>query len=479
MTLQIIAAPTVSMPMRSPPQGLPYLHKVPNLSSSSSIPTSSSSSSSIPSHLLPNLTSSIPHNVVYSHGRATSTPEVVTRNHRGKVIRNTGLMNVHQQGITTPLLSVFPAPYQQPKLTAFTMPARSSAAPMYQQHSATSSLLSHPISQQSQNLYQTQSQNQPERPQQQQRDEQLQQGQPQRPLQRQQQREYPPLLPQRMAALGHQRRRSCPSVIGGKRVFDSSAIENLSPSSSGRSHNYKANSIHSRHNSNHSTFGKSRRTGKRLKTGVTSGRRRGPRKTQRRPFAEARAFAVRQGLRSQRDWHRWSKEGHRPADIPGNPHQYYAGEWKGWGHFLGTNNISKSKMVFRSYPEARKFASSLGLRTQHMWQHWCASGARPSDIPSNPQAKYRDKGWEGWGKFLSPLKKEETSAMLSHAKKTADGGASTLLIDPAMRHHKRKKNDDNRRERISNSTGARKERVQGNRAEEVEKDRMKVSFLLL
>ncbi len=54
---------------------------------------------------------------------------------------------------------------------------------------------------------------------------------------------------------------------------------------------------------------------------------------------------------------------------------------------------------FRPFNEARAFARSLKLRSSAEWVKFCASGRRPSDIPSNPQAKY-DVEWQGWRDWL-------------------------------------------------------------------------------
>jgi hypothetical protein len=58
-----------------------------------------------------------------------------------------------------------------------------------------------------------------------------------------------------------------------------------------------------------------------------------------RPFEEARQFARSLELSSAEGWNDYSKSGRRPPDIPSRPQSYYAGEWAGWGDFLGTGNV--------------------------------------------------------------------------------------------------------------------------------------------
>ena len=54
---------------------------------------------------------------------------------------------------------------------------------------------------------------------------------------------------------------------------------------------------------------------------------------------------------------------------------------------------------FRSFEKAREFARTLGLNGQKEWENFCKLGKRSSDIPSNPQITYKNKGWKGWGLF--------------------------------------------------------------------------------
>jgi len=157
-----------------------------------------------------------------------------------------------------------------------------------------------------------------------------------------------------------------------------------------------------------------------------------------RPYEAVCHLVRREGIRTQTAWYAWSKSGRRPHDVPSNPHTQYADKWKGWGKFLGTNNVRRSRIHFRSFAEARKLASSLGLKSRREWQQWSKSGKRPKDIPSNPQSKY--PAWKGWAHFLSrsPLSVIEeraagerwatrsSSSRQVHARNVNAGGAGSV-----------------------------------------------------
>jgi superfamily II DNA or RNA helicase len=83
----------------------------------------------------------------------------------------------------------------------------------------------------------------------------------------------------------------------------------------------------------------------------------------------------------------------RPSNIPGSPDKTYQNKgWLGWDDFLGNN--------FLPFEEAREFVRSLKLNNQIEWREWSKSGMRPSNIPSNPDKTYKNKGWLRWGDFL-------------------------------------------------------------------------------
>jgi len=77
----------------------------------------------------------------------------------------------------------------------------------------------------------------------------------------------------------------------------------------------------------------------------------------------------------------------------------YKKEWKGWGDFLGTGTVAPKDMQFRSFDKARKFAQSLGLKSQKEWFAYCKTNKKPSDIPQSPNGTYK-KEWKTWGDWL-------------------------------------------------------------------------------
>jgi Integrase repeat unit len=118
-----------------------------------------------------------------------------------------------------------------------------------------------------------------------------------------------------------------------------------------------------------------------------------------RSFKKARAFVLGLGLKSRAEWVAYCKSGKKPADIPAGPRQTYAKDgWAGWGDWLGTKR--RRGQGWRSFPDARAFAHSLGLKSGPEWLEYCQSGMRPTDIPSNPNQVYATEGYRGMGDWL-------------------------------------------------------------------------------
>jgi hypothetical protein len=120
-----------------------------------------------------------------------------------------------------------------------------------------------------------------------------------------------------------------------------------------------------------------------------------------RPFAEAREFVRRLGLRSSADWHAYRRSDQCPSDIPASPNAIYAQRgWVGMGDWLGTGTIATRLREYLPFGEARAFVSSLGLKSQAEWDAFARSARFPADLPRAPHMVYADDGWESWGDWL-------------------------------------------------------------------------------
>jgi superfamily II DNA or RNA helicase len=130
-------------------------------------------------------------------------------------------------------------------------------------------------------------------------------------------------------------------------------------------------------------------------------------------FGKARALARNLSLSSRAAWFAyWTSN--KPHGMPRNPQQTYATKgWKGWGDWLGTGNLRNADRKYRKFKDARKFARSLGLRTQMAWRAFAVkkranSKMFPPDIPRNPAHYYRSKGWISWQDWLGAPKPKTT-----------------------------------------------------------------------
>ena len=120
-----------------------------------------------------------------------------------------------------------------------------------------------------------------------------------------------------------------------------------------------------------------------------------------RTFSEARAFVHKLGLKSETEWRAYVKSGQKPTDIPASPSLTYAKDgWVGVGDWLGTGAVHGSQRQYWSFGKARAFVHDLGLKSQTDWWDFCQSGDKPIEIPSNPQQKYANDGWTGYGDWL-------------------------------------------------------------------------------
>jgi len=124
-----------------------------------------------------------------------------------------------------------------------------------------------------------------------------------------------------------------------------------------------------------------------------------------RSFKEARKFVRTLGLKNEKgDWRKYSKSGKRPDDIPTNPYNTYKKEWISWPDFLGsdkTNPLSVPKKNEWAYEKAKAFLKKLGIKDKEDFFRLKKLGKIPKEIPASARRVYINKGWEGWGDFLS------------------------------------------------------------------------------
>ena len=124
-----------------------------------------------------------------------------------------------------------------------------------------------------------------------------------------------------------------------------------------------------------------------------------------RPFAEAREWARNSGITKSTDWLRIWKAGGIPRDIPLAPYTAYKGKgWIDWGDFLGFRRPATKKEIL-DHETARNFAIKLGLKHGTQWTAYARRGLEgkpplPPNIPRNPQAAYRGRGWISWHHWL-------------------------------------------------------------------------------
>jgi superfamily II DNA or RNA helicase len=115
----------------------------------------------------------------------------------------------------------------------------------------------------------------------------------------------------------------------------------------------------------------------------------------------AQKMMLQYGITTQSQWNVWVKTADKPPGIPADPYSAYSGKgWDGWPNWFGrdASRASGHEQV-RPFLDARKFARSLGLKSDDEWRAW-AKTSRPDDVPYSPDARYAGEGWIGWPDFL-------------------------------------------------------------------------------
>jgi predicted helicase len=118
------------------------------------------------------------------------------------------------------------------------------------------------------------------------------------------------------------------------------------------------------------------------------------------PFEEAREYVRGLGLKSNREWRRYSKND-LTLNIPTKPDLTYLNHWNGWGDWLGYVDNSTQYKNYPTYEQAREYIKFYKIRTFDDWREFAKSSEFPAGhIPKTPQYYYRNKGWVSWGDFL-------------------------------------------------------------------------------
>ena len=112
-------------------------------------------------------------------------------------------------------------------------------------------------------------------------------------------------------------------------------------------------------------------------------------------YAEAQKLIQTEGIKSGAQFKQWCKE-KRPRNCPSNPEKAYKSEWKGWGEFLGTDNVHNKE--FMSYDEAQEIMQKEGIKSRTQFKQWC-NEKRPNNFPWSLENAYKNK-WKSWGEFL-------------------------------------------------------------------------------
>ncbi len=115
-------------------------------------------------------------------------------------------------------------------------------------------------------------------------------------------------------------------------------------------------------------------------------------------YNEAQKIVKNLGLKNNNEWRIWSKS-ERPLLIPGKPDIIYKDKWLGWGHWLGTDNISNHKKLFMTYYEAQEFVSKLNLKSNSEWRVYSKSENFNTQLPTAPNRNYENE-WVNWEHFL-------------------------------------------------------------------------------
>ncbi len=124
------------------------------------------------------------------------------------------------------------------------------------------------------------------------------------------------------------------------------------------------------------------------------------------PFQQARNFVRKFKFRNVDQWRKYCKIGEKPDNIPACPDIVYKDKgWISYGDFLGTGYVHSSENHYLSFEEVKKFVRAIGIKNHTEWRSYIKGEIpelppKPSNIPSNLNICYKNKGWISWGDFF-------------------------------------------------------------------------------
>lgn len=117
-------------------------------------------------------------------------------------------------------------------------------------------------------------------------------------------------------------------------------------------------------------------------------------------FDKARTFVHSLGFKSSKDYKEYCKSKDYNINLPKVPSNTYLKKgWCGFSDFLGVDNKAPRSFVFLDFLEARKIVHLLKLNNKKEWSDYLKTN-KIKNIPANPSATYKNKGWISWGDWL-------------------------------------------------------------------------------
>lgn len=121
-------------------------------------------------------------------------------------------------------------------------------------------------------------------------------------------------------------------------------------------------------------------------------------------YIEAKKIVQSCNLKNWKQWKEFCKSETFPINIPKNPNKVYKDEgWINWGEWLGSKNISTSKLTFLGFEESKQEVLKYNLNSSNEWKEFCKTDLRPLNLPINPNKVYKDN-WISWGDWLGTFK---------------------------------------------------------------------------